>query len=130
MQGVKGGLLGPLRSERETRRDDKERGTQEHGTCGCMRGEGIRETCIETERAVEHNDSGRMYCGLRQLGARLQGKNMMNDLSIKTTAAKEHRLAQQPSMEIPCEQGNEGLILHIICDLCGALEIRIEMEAC
>ena len=58
----------------------------------CMLGEVTRETCNVIERAVDDNDSGKMFHGLRQLGVRLQGKAMMTETSVTTTAASEHFL--------------------------------------
>ena len=49
-----------------------------------MLGEVIRETHNVIERAVEDDDSGKMFHGL------LWSKAMMTETSVNTTAAREH----------------------------------------
>ena len=77
----------------------------------CMRGEVIRETIGSS--AVENEDSGKMYHGLRQLGVRLQGKDLTNETSITTKAAKEHflRIGGEPN------HAPEGFGLELLLDL-------------
>ena len=60
-------------------------------TCG----EVTRETCNEIERAVENNDSGKMNYGLRQLGVRLLGGDMLNGTSITTPEARNTSFATE-----------------------------------
>ena len=50
----------------------------------CMLGEVTRETCNVIERAVEDDDSSKMFHGLPW------GKAMMTETSVITTAAREH----------------------------------------